>query len=559
MNENKQISRRSFLAYVGSGTAAVLAASSGLGLFSGKALAEESPKALFSYPSDPLTSSPGLIEPSSQDDLVLPRGFKSHILAAYGDPINAKGDTFGFNNSYTCFHPIEGSPVNGLLWVNHESSDPLWVQGDKQNGHYTPSQIQKLLYNQGGSVLAVYRDTDGTWKLDTTSPYARRITGLDALELTGPARGSRSVHGVSRVQGTLGNGSGGKTLWGTQLSGESSFAETSRDLGLPQTHYGWVTEIDPFDAGFKLRKHTALGRFQHGSIAMTLSKEGQAVVYMGDGAAYACIYKYISKDTYVPAKGKANSELLTEGTLYAADLVQGRWVALSIDAVRKALDDLHFRLPESIDYTREELLEMFKEEADVYVYAGEAALILGATPTDRPETVQLSPEEGTLFITHTNNARHGNLHGQISRLMEKDGNYGAMEFSLETILSGGRQGELSSPDSLIADHLGNLWVGTNIASSQLNQGAYADFKNNGLFAIVSPVSAKRKVLQFASAPNGAALVGPCFTPDERSMFIAVQHPGADTVDPANPTSTWGSRPGSKAPRPAVVAISGFNY
>ncbi|WP_282940358.1 alkaline phosphatase PhoX [Paenibacillus sp. RC67] len=559
MNENKQISRRSFLAYVGSGTATLLAASSGLGLFSGKASAEESPKALFSYPSTPLTTSPGLIEPSNQDELVLPKGFKSHILAAYGDTINAKGDTFGFNNSYTCYHPIDGSSVNGLLWVNHESTDPLWVEGSKPNGHYSPSQIQKLLYNQGGSVIGVYRDTDGTWKLDKTSPYARRVTGLEAIDLAGPARGAKSVHGASRVQGSLGNGSGGKTLWGTQLSGERSFADTSRELGLPQTHYGWVTEIDPFDTSFKLRKQTALGRFQHGSIAMSLSKEGQAVVYMGDGAAYACIYKYISKGTYASAKGKANSELLTEGTLYAANLVHGRWVALSIDAVRDALNDLHFQLPEPIEYTREELLELFKEEADVYVYAGEAALILGATPSDRPETVQLSPEEGTLFITHTNNVRHGNLHGQISRLIEKDSNYGALEFSLETILSGGRQGEFSSPDSLIADHLGNLWVGTNIAPGQLNQGAYTDFKNNGLFAIVSPVSPKRKIMQFASAPNDAALVGPCFTPDERSMFVAVQHPGANTTEASKPTSRWGSLPGSHAPRPAVVVISGFNY
>ncbi|MCZ8513237.1 DUF839 domain-containing protein [Paenibacillus filicis] len=559
MNDKKHISRRSFLAYVGSGTVALLAASSGLGALTGQAKSQESAKALFSYETDPLTSAPGLIPPSSQDELLLPSGFKYDVLAAFGDSINAKGDTFGFNNSYTGYYPADGSSsLNGLLWVHHESADAYWVLGAKTNGSYSSSQIEKLLYNQGASVLGVYRDAFGAWKMDASAPSARRISGLDAFELAGPARGAKAVYGASRVQGTLGSGSGGRTLWGTQLSSENNAALAARDAGLPQTHYGWVTEEDPTDAGFKLRKHTALGRFQHGSAAMTLSKDGRVVVYMGDSADYACIYKYISKQTYDPFRGKANSDLLTDGTLYAADMVKGRWVALRIEAVRDALNDLQTPLPPALGYTREELLELFKEEADVYVYASEAALLLGATPTDRPETVQPSPQEGTLFIAHMNNALHGNLHGHISHLVEQDGDHGAEAFAFETLISGGRQGEFSSPGSLITDHFGNLWAGTEIAQSQLNQGAYAEFKNNGLFAVLSPASAKRKVLQFASAPTGAVLAGPCFTPDERTMFLAVQYPGAGPDEASLPASTWLSR-GGGYPRPAVVAISGFTY
>ncbi|CAG7633784.1 PhoX family protein [Paenibacillus allorhizosphaerae] len=557
MNDKKQMSRRSFLAYVGSGTAALLAASSGLSIFGSKASAEERAEAIFTYPSDAIAASKGLIGPSNQDELLLPPGFTYDMLAAYGDPINAKGDTFGFNNSGISYHPAEGSSANGLLWVNHESADAFWVLGAKQNGHYSSAQIEKLLYAQGGSVLGVSRDAAGGWKMDAASPYARRITGLNAFELVGPARGAKAVHGASRIQGTFGNGFGGKTLWGTQLSAENHAVDTAREAGLPQTHYGWIIEADPADAGFQLRKHTALGRFQHGTIDMSLAKDNRVVVYMGDSAAYACIYKYISKGSFDPRKGKANSNLLTDGILYAADLIRGRWIEITVQAVRDALNDLRFSLPSALEYTREELLGLFREEADVYVYTSEAALILGATPTDRPKTVQTSPQEGLLFVTHTNNTAHGNLHGQISRLMEKNGDYGALEFSFETVATGGLQSGFSSPSSLIADHFGNLWISTDMGSSQLNQGAYAEFKNNGLFAVVSPLSTDRNIMQFASAPSEAALTGPCFTPDERTMFLAVQYPGANASETSHPASTWPAGSGSKLPRPAVVAISGF--
>ena len=557
MNEKKIMSRRSFLAYVGSGTAALLAASSGLSLFSGKARAEEKADALLTYPEDATAAAKGLIKPSSQDELLLPPGFTYDVLAAYGDPINAKGETFGFNNGGTSYHPAGDSSSEGLLWVNHESADAFWVLGAAQNGHYSAAQIEKLLYAQGGTVLGISRNASGSWVMDPSSPYARRITGLDAFELAGPARGAKAVHGASRVQGTFGNGAGGTTLWGTQLSSESQAADTAREAGLPQTHYGWVIEVDPADARFPLRKHTALGRFRHGATVMSLAKDRRVVVYMSDSAAYACMYKYISKGTFDPAKGKANADLLTDGKLYAADIVRGRWIEITVQAVRSALNNLLYSLPASLGYTREELLELFREEADVYTYTSEAALILGATPTDRPQTVQTSPQEGLLFVAHTNNTDHGNLHGQISRLLEKGGDCGALDFSFETVAAGGLQSGFSSPSGLVTDHFGNLWVSTAMASDQLNRGAYAEFQNNGLFAVMSPLSANRKVMQFASAPSEAAFAGPCFTPDERTMFVAVQYPGATASEGSLPASTWPA--GGKLPRPAVVAIRGFSY
>jgi secreted PhoX family phosphatase len=68
-----------------------------------------------------------------------------------------------------------------------------------------------------------------------------------------------------------------------------------------------------------------------------------------------------------------------------------------------------------------------------------------------------------------------------------------------------------------------------------------------------------KFLLLESSPIDAELTGPWFTPDEKTLFLAVQHPGEGMVDPANPTGTWPNRPGDNQPRPAVVAITGFKF
>ena len=139
----------------------------------------------------------------------------------------------------------------------------------------------------------------------------------------------------TNVQGTFANCSGGKTLWNTVLSAEENYEDTSKTAGLNETHYGWIVEIDPFNPDFKVRKHTALGRFHHENAAMGLTKDGHVVVYMGDDKTDACVYKFISKGKYDKSKGTANSALLEDGTLYVANMGSGKWVPLTVEDVAK--------------------------------------------------------------------------------------------------------------------------------------------------------------------------------------------------------------------------------
>jgi secreted PhoX family phosphatase len=62
------------------------------------------------------------------------------------------------------------------------------------------------------------------------------------------------------------------------------------------------------------------------------------------------------------------------------------------------------------------------------------------------------------------------------------------------------------------------------------------------------------VFQFASGPVESELTGPYFTPDGKTLFLSVQHPGEESESKDEPTSTW---PDGDIPRPAVVAITGF--
>ncbi|TVY09398.1 PhoX family protein [Paenibacillus cremeus] len=545
MELNKHVSRRHFLKYLGTGFASLAAAYSGLGSLSSRA---SEATELNTYDQLPETFNPTKHTADDADQLLLAGGLAYSVLAAYGDTINASGDTLGMNSSYTSFFPIPGSDSEALLWVNHEFAQYSWMVDRSEAVAW--EQQKQLLYEQGGSVLHLKKDAFGQWKLATDSTLAYRVSGLTPIELSGPVRGTSAVNGATLVQGTLANRGGAKTLWNTQLTGENQFEAASRDAGLALSHYGWIVEVDPFNKRRKPVKHTALGRFHHGSAAMTLSSDNRVVVYMGEDSPEGFIYKYVSAGKWTEAGDTQTSELLSEGTLYAADFIQGRWIELSLDNVRNQLKRITYQAPESLYKSKETLLEQFQSQSDVLASASEAALIVGATPCDRPAELTVHPRDRSVFVACTQNDNRGNLHGQIIRLKESSGD----TFTSETFIAGGRQSGFSSPGSLTIDNNGNLWVGSDISPERLNTGAWSEFKNNGLY-LIHPTGSAQKTKQYASAPTEAALCGLSFTDYQATVFMAVNHPGASGVGTASPTSSWQHRFGKRDPRSAVVVIT----
>ena len=98
---------------------------------------------------------------------------------------------YGFNNDFLAYFPLKGSD-EGLLFVNHEYPDPFFLHGYKPNGSAkTPAQVQEEQDNVGNSILHIKRSRDGEWKVVSPSAYNRRIYGdRPDLEFTGPLRGA---------------------------------------------------------------------------------------------------------------------------------------------------------------------------------------------------------------------------------------------------------------------------------------------------------------------------------------------------------------------------------
>ena len=88
------------------------------------------------------------ISPSFADDVILADGLNYQILLSWKDKIS-NIDTFGYNNDYTAFVPLDRN--RGLLWVNHEYPNPLFLHKNEKLKNKTKKQRGKVLARAGCS------------------------------------------------------------------------------------------------------------------------------------------------------------------------------------------------------------------------------------------------------------------------------------------------------------------------------------------------------------------------------------------------------------------------
>ena len=482
---------------------------------------------------------------SNKDDLLLTKGLDYHTLIKWNDKIS-DADTFGFNCDFTCFIPFDDKyPEDGLLWVNHEYVHPLFVSNyafGNPNQERTIEQVDKEMYNVGGSIVRI-RQENGKWKIVHNDPHNRRITAKTPIHLNWDT----PIKEKTTVIGTHSNCSGGITPWKTFLTCEENYdqfyGETERlndgstyhrpsafgwenFYKYPPEHYGWVVEIDPKNGA--VQKHIALGRFAHECCTLFQLKDKRVVAYSGDDSNDQHLYKFVSS--------KPNS--LKEGTLYVADTNNGKWI--------------------SLDWANQPLLKKaFENQTEVLIRAREAAKLLGATELNRPEDIEIDPITGSVFVSLTNNKPKGDFHGSILKIEEENNEHDSLNFSASVYMAGGGENGFSCPDNLAFDLSGNLWMTTDMSGSVMNkeEWPYMAFKNNSLFVIPRIGKDAGKVIRVANAPRDAEFTGPWFSPDGKTLFLSVQHPGEQTIDLKNPTSLW---PFDKdnIPKPSVVAITG---
>jgi len=495
---------------------------------------------------------------SREDRVVVPEGFESEVLLRFGDMLNPAGDRYGDHNDYLAILPR--GDREGWLWVNHESVTLPLVTGSWKPP-LTLAQSSDCLRAMGGSALRLQRLPDGRWRPLLPDRRNFRLDGFSSrLRLTGPAAGSSWVRGAHHAIGSNSNCGGGITPWGTVCSGEENVQEIWGDLELgdpplrpihpelarPSEHYGFIVEIDP-DASPRRRffKHTALGRFAHENVAFNLTRDGRLAAYMGDDRDKQCLYKFISRDPFRPAAGDANRRLLTDGTLYVAETSLGRWLALD-PAQQPALRNAGF------------------DRARVCVHTRTAARIVGGSPLDRPEDVEIHPTTGDVFVALTAWQPVAQKHtekyfaavaGAIARLREAGGDAGSLEFEWEIFVPGSTDTGLAWPDNLAWTPSSHLMASTDFAQkpTPVADSSQSMFGNN--FLVVIPTLGPRagRVFRFAVAPCGAEFCAPTVSPDLQELWVNVQHPGDGSTGPEAWTSHWPDG-GNALPRSALIAI-----
>ncbi|MDO3701626.1 PhoX family phosphatase [Micromonospora sp. C28SCA-DRY-2] len=339
--------------------------------------------------------------------------------------------------------------------------------------------------------------------------------------------------------------------------------------------FGWIVEIDPFDPESRPRKHTALGRFKHEGANVIIAKSGHAVAYMGDDERFDYLYKFVSDKKFMPGNSwvarKHNLTLLESGTLYVAELYPTS--AGEIDGSGKLPSDGAFngrgRWIKLVSGNRSYVAGM--TAADVLTFTRLAGDKVGATKMDRPEDVEPSQLTGKVYVALTNNTNRGvgrnpkadeanprtaNKHGHVLELVEDRGDNSAETFAWSVPIVAGdpadpstyfagydktRVSPISCPDNVAFDATGNLWISTD---------GNALGSNDGLFATAVEGPERGHLKQFLTVPLGAEACGPFITGDNRSVFVAVQHPGEITgASLEKPASTW---PDGDFAKPGVV-------
>ncbi|MUT72664.1 PhoX family protein [Stutzerimonas frequens] len=502
---------------------------------------------------------------------------------------------------------------HGLLVLNHEYIDapllhpngPTVVDGKRAN----VDEVRKEINAHGVSVVEIRRGPRGEWSV-LPSSRNRRITGATPMRIEGPARGhalmrTRYSPSGTSTRGTLNNCSNGHTPWGTYLTCEENWAGyfASADSELPRelsrygvrgsgrygwetvagdeferfnatrtaadasgdyrnepNTFGWIVEIDPFDPTSTPVKHTALGRFAHEGLVFAPVKPGRPVVcYSGDDSQNEYIFKYVSRDRYRPQR--SDGRLLDDGTLYVARFNpdgSGDWLALDYDNpdFQRACEAAGIR---------------FADQGEVLVNTRLAADIVGATKMDRPEWGAVHPDTGDVYFTLTNNSsreqaipsnpRTPNAYGHIIRWREASRDFAGTRFNWDLYLLAGPESDsrspagraldgsniMASPDGLWFDDEGRLWIQTDMSGSQLRTGPFG----NNQMLVSDPRNGETR--RFLVGPLGAEVTGITATPDFRTLFVNIQHPGEGSTS-TNFTSSWPDGTGRR-PRSATVIIS----
>jgi secreted PhoX family phosphatase len=220
----------------------------------------------------------------------------------------------------------------------------------------------------------------------------------------------------------------------------------------------------------------------------------------------------------------------------------------------------------------------------VLIETRRAADLLGATRMDRPEDVEANARTQKVYVSLTSNERRtpeqvdaanprpGNRFGHVIEMIPPDGDHAGAQFRWEILVRCGdpslaavgatfssqtsQHGWFGMPDNLTVDAQGRLWIGTD------GNTALATGRADGLWGVETEGPLRGTSKHFFRVPFGGEVSGPFFTPDDETLFVSVQHPGAGKAPATTPQATfehpatrWPDFRPDMPPRPSVVVIT----
>lgn len=510
-----------------------------------------------------------------------------------------------FNRRVTPSTPMELSgPARGsALMVTKYSPDGTRTRGTVNNcaNGYTP----------WGTYLACEENWAG---------YFRRIAATDNPNRTAKELASFARYGVAGNGNHLWATATPDTAedmfgrWNAEKRGAS--ANGSDDYRNAPNTFGWNVEIDPFAPASVPRKRTAMGRFAHEGAWPAKVEAGKPIVYyMGCDSRNEYIYKYVSNAAWDPADANrglaAGDKYLDDGKLYAARFNEdgtGQWIELRFGLGNVTAAYAPYAFADQADVLinarhaagavgatrmdRPEWGAVNPVNGEVYLTLTNSA----STPTSTSRRTAAMADAANPRVydqrdSGPNPTHEGNINGHIIRWKEPTPE--AATFTWDVYLFGARAtddpaninlsgltvaNDLSSPDGLwFSEATKLLWI-------QTDDGYFTDTTNCMMLAalpgtvgdgttktVLAKDSTGQKSVQtrvgksptdtelrrFLVGPRECEITGVAESPDGRSLFVNIQHPGEDRDavmgDPTSYGSTW---PADALPASATIKGTG---
>ncbi len=555
--------------------------------------------------------------PAAEADKEIPAHGVSIVEVRKANGRFAYDKASAFNRRITPLTPMQ---INGVARGNALMRTKFSITGNDARGTINNCGTG---YTPWGTFLTGEENWAGYFARSATDDAARG--GATAKSVVSLVRNGRPQASASRHGWETAGTADKYARWNISQTGTT--ADGSDDYRNELNTFGYIVEVDPYDKTQAIRKRTSLGRFAHESAAFGKPVAGKPLaVYQGDDSRGEYIYKFVSAANWDAADFSPANRITTgdkyldNGKLYVARFNAdgtGQWVELSM-ANATVANYTAYRFTDNGDVAINSRLaadavgatKMDRPEwCAVHPVTGEIYYTLTNNANRKVEpagaTQQGLDAANPRAYTDAPTAATapGNINGHIIRMKESGSENAATAFTWDVYLFGAQSDasltqvnlsaltadqDFSSPDG--------LWFSprTGLCFIQTDDGAYTDATNcmmliakpgtvgDGAAATLSYTKGDGSKLdvttrvgtkptadtlrRFLVGPKDCEITGITETPDGRTVFVNIQHPGetitkANIADPTKYLSRWPGNAGYGAgganarPRSATVVIT----